>query len=240
MKTVVFTLMWGTAWERYGKKFMAGFERNWPSNVELVVYSDIKRKLDRGTCVTFKELPSIEQFRARWREEKAASGHVTAGVKVKSNNGYSFRHDAIKWMPQAVVPQHALQFVQDGDYLCWMDGDCITHKPVPDGWVKHLLRGHDAVVPQRPGTHSEIGLWAVHVGPKTKQAINNFASFYRTDEVFSLNEWHSAYVWDRAFELVPDLKIRNVNTENRRGHVWPHTELAEYTMHYKGKRKDKA
>ena len=40
MKQRVVSLMWGTAWDRYGKEFAKTFDRHWHKNIELQLVTD--------------------------------------------------------------------------------------------------------------------------------------------------------------------------------------------------------
>lgn len=239
MKTLVCTLMWGTAYSRYGRMFLSSFFKHWPKNTEFRLVTDTveDKKLEWGKAIAFKDIPQIDQFKNRWSDTSMAHGSDKDSNKKVFKNGYSFRHDAIKWMPQGFAPHAAIGDCENGDIFVWMDADVATISPVPEDWCEQLLNGKDVACLQRPNTHTEIGFYAMRVNPRTRLAIKNFASYYHTDEVFRLPEWHSAYVFDRALETVSDISIENINKDNRRGHVWPHTALSKHTIHYKGKRK---
>lgn len=51
MKTTVISLMWGNAWERYGRNFVDTFDKFWPRSIEMVVVSDRPLELPRGRTV---------------------------------------------------------------------------------------------------------------------------------------------------------------------------------------------
>jgi len=240
VRTVVVSLCWGTAWDRYGKNFVETFHRYWPANVHLMMVSDRAVPLPRGEIVDLFAIEGFYEFHGRWDNNRRAKGlDAPTGSKV-DDNGYSWKFDAIKWMPQALAPVGALQSLADGDIICWFDADVVTTRPVPDNWVQSLLEERDIAMLQRGRTHSEIGFYAVRVGTRTRQLLRRFADFYRTDDVFALKEWHSAYVFDRALEFFPDITVNNLNRDNGKGHVWPRAhELSRYTAHLKGKRKDK-
>ncbi|WP_192246095.1 hypothetical protein [Mesorhizobium silamurunense] len=236
MTVTVCSLVWGTAWERYGKTFAASFARHWPASVELVIVSDANLALTRGVSLPLQGIAGVDAFRRRWGNIPKASGIGLAGAKV-DGAGYSWRHDALKWMPQALAPMAVIDELKDGDIFVWLDADVETTAPVPRNWVQDLLGICDVACLQRAGTHSEIGFYALRVSDKTRLLLDKFASFYRADKVFELWEWHSAFVFDRCLESIHGLVIRNLNPGGK-GHVWPHSPLAACTVHKKGKRKD--
>lgn len=233
MKTGVVSLMWGNAWGRYGWIFAESFRKHWPASTQLYVVTDNWLPIE-GYQIPLNDVAGYADFRDRHRDNPLAHGKNRVGKL--DENGVSWRHDAMKWMPQALAPNAVLRYFDDGDIMAWFDADTYTTKAVPENWIETLLDGHDVACLQRDRQHSEIGFYAIRVHAKTRLMLRTFAAYYMTDGVFSLPEWHSAYVWDRALEKVGDLRVRNLSPNNR-GHVWPATALAEYTVHNKGKRK---
>ena len=64
------------------------------------------------------------------------------------------------------------------------------------------------------------------------------------DELFQEKEWHDSYVWDmvrtKHFAQESFFNYVRKDFEHIRGHPWPHTYLANWMIHLKGKkRKDK-
>lgn len=238
MKIRVFSLMWGTAWERYGENFATTFHRFWPEKVELVVVADRQLPLPRGRVADLTAIPGVAEFRHRWKGKDIANGKRPPAGTKRDDSGYSWRMDAIKWMPQAMAPLAVLDDMYDGDILIWFDADVDTFSPVPLGWPTTLLGDADVACLQRVGRHTEIGFYAVRLNSRTKAFLRRFAEFYATDEVFNLKEWHSAYVFDRALESVDGIKIRNLSPGGK-GAVFGASELADHCRHYKGKLKDR-
>lgn len=236
MSVKVCSLVWGDAWERYGKTFAESFARFWPHNVDLTMVSDKPLELPRGEVKHLVDIVGVKSFRTRWKDVPYANG-FKKGVKVDAR-GYSWRHDAVKWMPQALAPMAVLYSMHDGDIFVWMDADTETVADVPKGWVQDLLGVCDVACLQRPGAHSEIGFYAMRINDRTRFALERFCNFYRTDAVFKLAEWHSAFAFDLAIEDIPGLRVRNLNPHGHKGHCWPKTELSRFLVHKKGKLKD--
>lgn len=237
MKIRVFSLMWGTAWERYGANFASSFAQYWPSEVELVVVADRQLPLSRGRVVDLTAIPGVAEFRRRWKDDLAANGKSPMKGPQVDDSGYSWRMDAVKWMPQAMAPLAVLGDMNDGDILIWFDADVVTTSRVEMGWPGDLVGDADIACLKRGGRHTEIGFYGVRISPRSKLFLERFAGLYDTDKVFKFKEWHSAFVFDRAMEVDPFLRIRNLSPGGK-GHVWPATMLSEHTVHLKGKRKD--
>ena len=239
MKTRVVTLMWGEAWDKYGKRFAETFVKFWPDSVDLVIVTDKYHMVPRSKQYMLNCLPGYEEFMKHWSGDPRAKGFMRPhGTKV-DRHGRSFRFDAVMWMPQAITPAAALDGLEDGDILVWFDADVETLKPVRYGWLEELVGDADVVCLQRQNSHSEIGFYGIRISDKTRAFIRMFGDIYTSDNVFDLREWHSAFVFDYALSCFPDIKVKNLSpVGNGVSHVWPNTPLAEFTEHYKGNRKE--
>lgn len=233
----IVTLCWGTAWDRYGKDFTDSFERHWPKDVELVIVTDQYRFLPRAREALLSNAPGYASFMARWKDNAHAQGRESRDRKATPGERF-WKHDAVKWAPQGLAPRVAMDGLVDGDVLAWFDADVETIRDVPKGWLGELLNGCDVACIQRNRQHSEIGFWAIRVNAGTRRLIEIFAGLYAVGGIFRLPEYHSAYAFDSALMSCPDLRINNLNAKNLRGHVWPNTPLARFTVHKKGKIKD--
>ncbi len=253
MKRRIVTLMWGAAWGLYGKKFIRSFHAHWPKGIELQVITDKRREMGRAQQIRLKTLPSYRHFMGRWRDDKSAQGYGCTGGhdqefpshKIKPEKRY-WKKDAVKWAPQAMAPYAAIDGLKDGDIFCWLDADVVTIKDVPLMWLDSLLKGHDVACLKREEhfgivykrvQHSEIGFWAARIGPKTRRMIQKFSDIYASGEVFDHREWHSGYIFDRALDSEPSLKIKNLNSKKIIGNPWRQSKLNKYMKHKMGKRK---
>lgn len=237
MKERVVTLMWGTAWDRYGKAFVKSFTRYWPSGVELYIVTDRELPTERAVQIPLGKVPGYQDFMGKYYNDRKALGYGQTDHKADPEKRF-WKHDAVKWGPQGLTPRAALDGLTSGDLLCWLDADVETIAAPPLHWINILLAGADMACLQRDRQHSEIGFWAARIGVGTTQAIKRFAELYESGDVFDLPEWHSGFVFDAALASQPDITIHNLSPVGR-SHVWPMTPLAQYTVHKKGKIKDK-
>lgn len=242
MKTAVCTLAWGNAWDRYAQRFVNTFDQYWPADIDLWLVTDEHRHHRRTKEILLSEIEGYQAFKDKWVADRQARGFNPPPGAKRDAQGYNFRYDAMKWMPQALAPQQVMRRLEDGDIFVWFDADTHTTKRVRKGWIEELLGGYDVAAQLRPGTHTEIGFYAMRVTPWTRRALDMFAGLYTSGHVFALKEWHSAFVWDHCIAATPGLKVRSVATVTeadygRNTHVWPNSLLAEFTVHEKGKRK---
>lgn len=235
--TTVVTGWSPSGWESYGRRFAETFARFWPEDVALVSYVERDVTMPRGECRSLWDCAGAAVFFEEHRGDPVACGKKpTSRWSPKDRrNPYAWRFDTVKWFRQCLIPEHAGARLQDGEVLCWLDADVVTDKPIPRNFVESLLGESDLVYLGRKNTHSEIGFWAVRMGPLTRRLLMGMADAYRSGRVFSLPEWHSAFVFDvvrREMEAI-GLRSRDM-TPGRRGHVWHDCILGEYTDHLKG------
>lgn len=230
-----------SGYKTYGKRFAETFARFWPEDVQLVVYGEEPCELPRGEFRLLSSIGGAAEFRARWKDDPVANGRKPApGREWKSKRlqeGYNFRFDAWKFSPQGFIPFDTARRIMGG-YLCWLDGDVYTHKKVPSGFIESLLPADKHVAYLGRGDkHSEIGFQLYRI-PEALQMVTTFKDFYASDRLFSLKEWHSAYVFDHA-RKVCGIAGHDL-TPGGYGNVFDTSILGRYLMHLKGKRKGNA
>lgn len=196
--------------------------------------------MPRGAERSLWSIGGAREIAERYRDNLAAQGKVARPCwkDAERLRGYSFRTDAAKFWKQILIPQAAAEGLADGDILVWLDGDVETIAPVPLDLVPSLLGESEICYLGRCRGHSEIGFWAIRISNRTRKFLADIAEVYRSDLVFELSEWHSAFVWDFCRKTVcPPFAESNLCGPSMAGHVWPHTKLARYTRHDKGARK---
>lgn len=219
-----------SGYREYGAKFLLTFDKFWPHEVGLVVYVEQPvGNLGRAKQRMLSDIPGVMEFIERHKNVPERNG--LNGLRKP----YWFKTDAVKFCRQCFIPEAAAQGLPDGSILAWFDADVVTFMRVPQGFVEELLGDTDICYLGRKPKHSELGFWAVRLNSRTRTFLKDFADIFRTDEVFTLKEWHSAYVFDWVrgrHELVEhDL------TPGGHGHVWFQSALGGYTDHLKGPRK---
>jgi hypothetical protein len=221
-------------YEEYGRNFLKTFDRYWPKEIELAVYTEEPVPMPRGVCRSLWECNGVAEFIARHKDDPEKCGTKPNHLWNPRHVGrpYWYRFDAVKFCRQMFIPEHAARGLSDGDILVWLDGDVVTFENVPDRFIESLLNGHEISYLGRPGRHSEIGYWAVRINDRTRRFLVDIAEVWRTDRVFSLPEWHSAFVFDWVRKTSGLDEINLTPTGN--GHVWGQSPLHHYTNHLKG------
>lgn len=218
---------------QYGREFTRTFNRYWPDTVKLVVYGEAATALPANG--EFRALPpECMAFIERHQNNPAACGRAEReGWKARDIvKGYSYRFDAVKFCRQGFIPLHA--FMQlDTEFLLWLDGDVITHAPVDPKVICSLLpRGKDVAYLGREPKHPDIAFQLYRNTAATFQLLHAFEFAYRSDAVFNMKEWHSAFVWRQAL-LANQARAENL-TPRGSGHVWFQSPLRAWMDHLKG------
>lgn len=232
-------------YDLYGRNFAEGFDKFWPADHALAVYTEQKVALPRGECRSLWDCSGVGAFIERHKNNEEACGRKPNKLwKEKfSTRGYNFRFDAVKFCKQLFIPEHAaLHSEPNGDeIIVWLDGDVKTDAPVPADFIRKQMGDDDLIYLGRTTMHSEIGFWACRNNGRGQAFMTALADCYRTDAVFKLNEWHSAFVFDHVrhqeqTRRFSPLRVRNM-TPTGHGHVWFQSPLRDFSDHLKGNRK---
>ena len=100
MKYTVVTTFNQAGYEKYGQRMVQTFLKNWPAEVQLVVYSEGASVHETAPNLTVIDLdsasPELTKFKQQWRGVPKANGDVSADP-VRS-----LRKDAGKLVPLAM------------------------------------------------------------------------------------------------------------------------------------------
>ena len=222
----------------YGQNFMNTFDRFWPKRIHLMVYVEETTEVPRSGMRWLWSCAGAQDFIERHRKIAKHCGREEFAAWRPKDRGkpYAYRWDAVKFCRQLFIPEQAATELPDGEILAWLDGDVVSHAPVPEILVDKLVGNNDLIFLGRVAMHTELGFWAVRLSPRTRGFLAELADIYRSDRVFNLREWHSAFVFDHV--RTQNKKLRQLNlTPHGRGHVWFQSPMARYTDHLKGDRR---
>lgn len=229
-----------SGWKEYGQNFVRTWQQYWPESAKLVVYTeglqDLGPKIEnRNVC----DIPGCGEFILKHRNDALFNGRkpLPTWKQKQKDAGYNFRFDAWKFCRQGFIPYDAA-LKADTELLCWLDGDVITRRQVPEGFIEKLLpEGKDVAFLGRGEKHSEIGFQLYRL-PNALPMLKEFSELYRSERIFNLKEWHSAYAFDAARRST-GIAGHDV-TPGGTGSVWSVSPLYPVTDHLKGKRKGAA
>lgn len=221
----------------YGAAFLKTFDRFWPAEVGLVVYTEQPVKtMYRGEERNVLAIPGLREFIESHQDPRYhGKAEVPGWGKKDQRVGYSYRYDVVKFCRQLFIPEDAANKLPDDAILAWLDGDVVTYASPPPGFIEHLMGDKDLITLDRSRGHPELGFWAIRLGRNTRAMLKDIADCYRTGDIFRLSEWHSAFVFDHwKTKYKQNGLITHKSLTNGTGHVWFQCELGRYTDHLKG------
>lgn len=224
----------------YGKHCLSSWYQHWPNNYGMTVYVEHNSGLRQ--TIDARSMPEWCGFQQRWAHDPCACGtKPVPGVAWKSKYvraGYNFRYDAVKFSKMALYTGDSAARLctrHDSAFLVWLDGDVETVKDIPADFVQTLLVDCDCVYLGRRGYHSDTGFVAFRL-PQALPLATAWADFYVNDTFLAEQEWHSAYLFDRARERCPEVRCKDI-ADRDRDYYWQGSPLGPYLVHHKGKRK---
>ena len=222
----------------YARIFVQTFARYWPASANLVAYTEEPAPMPRGECRSLWDIPGAKEFYARHKDNPVScgTGPHKNWLPKDHRRGQSWRWDAVRFFKQLIIPLDASLGLADDDILVWLDADVVTFADVPDGFVEKLLGKADLVYLGR-NKGSEIGFWGVRLNKRTRPFLTNLSSLYLDDRFTSLEQFHSAWIFDYA-RRGSGMKMTDL-TPGGRDHVFVDIRcpLHVYLDHAKGSRK---
>lgn len=236
------------AYEKYAKTFLETFDRYWPTNIKIMVYveENVPKTwvYDRIVQHSLWDCRGQREFIEQNKDRPERHGRAPVPQWGRRDErsfervGYTFRYDAVRFSRQLFIPEQAAKSLPDGEVMVWFDADVVTFDMIPDAWVERLIGFSDICTLGRDGNASDMGFWAVRLNELTRKFLFNMAQCCRSGEIFSHNEWHSGYIFDRMIERLVNSGAKHTKLTNMaHGHVWFECELGNYTDHLKGEKR---
>ena len=267
MKIKVITSYKPGTWEQYGKKGIESMAKQFPKEVDIVVYTEEpipECKYDRIQWIDLNTAePELLKFKNKHKNDPVANGElqeIPGGVRrpeeLKTKGGKdatkgSYLWAAVRFSNKVFCVVNAVRKSKDYDYVVWIDGDTFTFRPVPMDFFKNLLPektmltylGRENPKLNDGGKYPECGFVGYNMKhPEIQNFIDDWEKLYVTDDVFKLLEWHDSYVFWHLSKVYRQERAIEVNDigywKGVKGHhVFVNSELGQYMDHMKGKRK---
>ena len=170
----------------------------------------------------FRDIPEFIEWKAKHSRYRAPS----------------WRYDVVRFAHKVFAAYDAL-YDYDGIGV-WLDADCVTFKPIPEGLIERQLNGAYLAHYGRTGLYTETGLWIVDCShPEHKRFMDFFRGIYLTDRFKRLPQWHDCFALDATIIAFRNLcKFHNLSGEfHKTMHPQALSELGRYIDHCKGPRK---
>ena len=207
-------------YEEYGKDFLISFERHWPKEVPLFVYTE--DEVPRHGVACWQNLETDQD--------------LTAFLKTCPEDSKDYR-----WMVRKFA--HKVFALTDPDrpdvdWWIWLDADVVTTKPITDEFLAEACpMGFLASYLGRKDWHtSECGWVAYSKLWRAGDFLKRFREVYTSGEIFDHLEWHDSYIFDRVREEFegPGLLFKNLSEGVPGMHVWDGSILGTCMEHKKG------
>lgn len=128
----------------------------------------------------------------------------------------------------------------NADYVIWLDADVVQLEEISDEQLQTLMPAESELftfLNRQPTKYAETGWIAYNMHhPRLKEFVNRLEDMYLTREIFSIPEWHDAYVWDHIRQR-GNYPGRTLLTNTRTSNPFGESELAPWFQHHKGQRK---
>ena len=209
----------------YGEACLKTLNR-WPC--KFIVYYEQKPDFESPN-IEYRYLYDIEGIRAfleHLRSVDGSSGYM--------EGRYDYRFDANRFCRKVFC----MDTVFDEDWeVFWLDADTLTTKPIPEEFLRNLIKNDPFCYLGRSNFCSETGFLGFNTDHKDfKTFRSNYLPTYTSGRFMNLKTWEDAVVFDHARK---GLRGNDLNHTALQGidHVWPYTVLGQYMEHLKGGRK---
>lgn len=214
--------------EVYGRRFLKGFERYWPRDVELIVYAEkCSADVPKGPWkIVEPHWSDLDDFKRRC-------------PPVHERPSDKWKHDAARFANKAWAIYRGLR--DYGEKCFWLDSDIVTYRPIPMEFLEILLPD-DAYCCYlgRDGSrlpYTETGFLGFNGAHEAHEAfMDDFLTVYESGRIFDLPEWHDCYAFDdvRKKWQARGLIALDLNTSGEVAHPFVHSILGDYMDHCKG------
>lgn len=208
----------------YGRECLETFVDTWPC--DIVVFYEKKQpdfKHKKIIYLPIKVVPKLRAFIDGVRGLEGVNGYI--------GKNYSYQWDAIKFSNKVFC-----QLAVKDDITFWLDADCITHTPIPEDYLRDLVKDVAVSCFNREGAYPETGFIGFNQGhPDWDKFRMQYEDVYMSGHLFRLPEWHDCYALQYALRGIAH---RNLYPEGKgTEHVIAKSDLARFIDHKKGPRK---
>ncbi len=232
----VVTAFGAQGWATYGRGFIKSYRRHCP--FPLIIYTEgFEFSADDAWIRPQLEIEGLAPFIARHQANEAFTGRALQECWSPKDRrlGYSFRTDAVKFCRMVFAIWDGARVIQDRPMI-WLDGDTVVRQDVPEDFFERFVpEGAALSYLGRGDRHTETGFLALRL-PAAMPIVEQWMRYYRDDTFQILPEWHSAYLFDRARDSLPEIPCHDL-TPGGRGHVIHTSEVGSFFDHLKGERK---
>lgn len=257
MNFTVVTTFHQEGYEKYGRRMIETFLKNWPQEVILVVYAEDCNVTESAPNLIVRDLhqssPELVAFKEKWKNVPKANGDVSDDPirSRRKDAGKGFKWHAIRFAHK-VYSIFDCARKSNSDILIWMDADTVCHSPITAQNLESMIPADkDLCYLGRKGKYSECGLYSMNLrSQSTQDFLKEFQNFYDEAErgIFLLEEWHDSFVFDAVRQRISNLnqldwaaKLYDLRPRpgmsSGEGHPLINSDWGAWLDHLKGDRK---
>lgn len=222
-------------WKVYAEQMLKSFVTYWPKEIPILVQLDSDMLRDDVQRVL---RPNFDGVICGWEQD-----HLDFVTRNKGkDDANNYRKQAVRFCHKVFALKGVLESINRAKadkmpdaprYLIWLDADVLTTRQVTIDEIKKCLpKEGDAVsyMGRKDWDHSECGWLAFDLENGGGEIIEKMLNYYKSDEVFKLEQWHDSFVFDQ----VGHTKCTNLTPGATGMEVWPQSPMAAWSRHYKG------
>lgn len=233
-------------YERYAKNMLESVVDNWYKDLHLTAYY---HDCDKELVDTFPQADNIEyrnlnkvQDMLDYRERMKAYDGTANGTVA-----YNWRMDAIKWCHKVyALTTYALEIADEeaqAGWLCWLDADTVTTKPLSQSKLKSILPERSELVHlgRNDVDYSETSFVGFNLNYDSPiYLIADLRGCYDIGEVVSYREWHDGFIFERLLKIYTahGMRVHNLTPNVEGLAAFQTSPLSKYMTHYKGNLKN--
>lgn len=225
-------------YERFGRQFMASFERHWPLGTKLWVFAEGCRP-EGSSRVIVRDLHEDARDLVAFKQRHSTN----PGAHGKFGETYQYMLDAIRWSHRIYALREAAER-SDAEYLINIDADIVCFQDMPLEFLMTLMPADaDIGYMPRKGAYSECSFVLYKLkNPLVRDFIRRHADYYSKDKIFTLARWTDCHAFDSMVaehKKRGDLSFYNINEGVPDSmHPFVNGPLGRYMDHLKGGRKE--
>lgn len=222
MKIKIVSTFSDKGYEEYGKHFVESCKKFISKKIDIQLYVDNISLASEENIQILKleqSVPELTKFKER--------------NKNKSFKDYKW--DGVRFAHKTYATFDAAQ--SNTDYLIWLDSDTEIYDTItPEYFLNFLPKGKFVGYIGRDGV-SETGflIFDMH-HPYSREFFDRYKWYYNTDAIYSLSEYHDAFVFDvvrKELEAAKKIESYNISPPGAtKGHF--NAAFDGYMIHYKG------
>lgn len=242
MKIAIVTSLNKQLYEYYAFRFLQTY--NWPFDCYIYHEGWIPEIDPMRDNIIYRDIhetnPGLKQFAERNSKRNQFSTEKNDTSKIIY--GLDFLKDAIRFSYKVYAKTH-LMMEGKYDYVFWIDADVVFTKRITEQEIVNKILPIDYTIcyldRPEPPRYPECGFVGYNLtNQHTRNFVEKLREYYELDLLFKEEQWHDSYVWNKVREkYLSGQPQYNLTGTRKDGHVWPHSKLAEYTTHLKGKKK---